>query len=151
MRKLYWCFKWLSSIFINITILSMIRFRIKSSDSGFIANSYDIASFLCLLPGDHWPVTTHTNTGFNLSLAMRHFFPCRCHHVVMSPPCRHSGKKLSILGPFLTHFWLIFDWFWPIFVPFWPIFGPFHFDLLSDIKFCLPTRISISAYPYHPT
>ena len=32
---------------------SIIRFRIKSSDSGFIANSYDIASFLCLLPGRH--------------------------------------------------------------------------------------------------
>jgi len=36
---------------INVVISSIEkRFRIKSSDSGFIANSYDIASFLCLLP-----------------------------------------------------------------------------------------------------
>jgi organic anion transporter 4A len=36
---------------INVVISSIEkRFGIKSSDSGFIANSYDIASFLCLLP-----------------------------------------------------------------------------------------------------
>lgn len=36
---------------INVVISSIEkRFAIKSSDSGWIANSYDIASFLCLLP-----------------------------------------------------------------------------------------------------
>ena len=36
---------------INVVISSIEkRFGIKSSDSGFIANSYDIASFICLLP-----------------------------------------------------------------------------------------------------
>lgn len=36
---------------INVVISSIEkRFGIKSADSGFIANSYDIASFLCLLP-----------------------------------------------------------------------------------------------------
>ena len=42
-----------SMIIYSMIWWSIIRFRIKSSDSGFIANSYDIASFLCLLPGRH--------------------------------------------------------------------------------------------------
>ena len=54
--------------------LPYIRFRIKSSDSGFIANSYDIASFLCLLPGGthhHHHVVGHRDS-FEAALGVPH-------------------------------------------------------------------------------
>ena len=48
---------------INVVISSIEkRFGIKSSDSGFIANSYDIASFICLLPVSYMVRASTTST-----------------------------------------------------------------------------------------